>query len=156
MPPQLSLSLPTISLYTRVTHRPPTNAPRHPARAAPAAARAIDITINPGDGNVWAVGTEQGTFLSTNAGGSWRQRDTTSGARVAWAAPDALYSAGRDGKVRRSSDGGKSWEEVGTIGSGPKDFASGPKGELYAYVAGGKIRRSEDGGKTWSDLVSLF
>jgi photosystem II stability/assembly factor-like uncharacterized protein len=124
-------------------------------QAAPAAARAVDITINPGDTKQWAVGTEQGVFLSGNSGGSWRQRDTTSSARVAWLAPDALFSAGLDGKVRRSSDGGRSWDEVGTIGAGPKDFVAGLKGELYAYVAGGKIRRSTDGGKTWTDLVTL-
>ena len=56
--------------------------------------------------------------------------------------------------MRKSSDGGKSWEEVGTIGAGPKDFVAGPDGKLYAYVPGGKIRRSEDGGKTWTDLVT--
>ena len=104
----------------------------------------------------WAVGTEQGTFLSANEGGSWRQRDTTFGARVVLGCPDALYSAGLDGKVRKSSDGGKAWQEVGTIGAGPKDFVAARDGKLYAYVPGGKIRRSEDGGETWTDLVSLF
>ena len=94
--------------------------------AAPAVARAVDITINPADAKQWAVGTEQGVFLSSNSGGSWRQRETTFGARVAWAAPDALYSAGLDGKVRKSADGGKNWEEVGTIGAGPKDFVARP------------------------------
>jgi photosystem II stability/assembly factor-like uncharacterized protein len=125
-------------------------------QAAPAAARALDIAVNPGDPEQWAVGTEQGTFISTNSGGSWRQRDTTSGARVAWVRPDALYSAGLDGKVRLSGDGGRSWREVGTVGAGPKDFTAGPDGELYAYVAGGKIRRSTDGGRTWAHLTKLL
>ncbi|HEX6022495.1 MAG TPA: sialidase family protein [Solirubrobacter sp.] len=124
-------------------------------RAAPAVARAVDITINPNDTKQWAVGTEQGTFISTNEGGSWRQRDTTFGARVSWA-PDALYSAGLDGKVRKSTDGGKSFEEVGTIGAGPKDFVAAGDGKLYAYVPGGKIRASQDGGATWTDLTTLF
>jgi hypothetical protein len=127
------------------------------AQAAPAVARALDIAIDPGNTENWAVGTEQGTFISTNAGKTWRQRDTTFGARVTWPAPDKLYSAGLDGKVRLSSDGGRSFEEVGgTIGTGPKDFASGSNGELYAYVAGGKVRTSKDGGKTWTDLVTLL
>ena len=124
-------------------------------RAAPAVARAVDVTVNPNDAKQWAVGTEQGTFLSTNEGASWRQRDTTFGARVSWA-PDALYSAGLDGKVRKSADGGKEWQEVGTIGAGPKDFVAAGDGKLYAYVQGGKIRQSQDGGATWTDLVSLF
>ena len=125
------------------------------ARAAPNAAAALDITIDPSNPKQWAVGTEQGTFLSTNEGRSWRQRDTTAKARVAWAAADALYSAGLDGKVRLSSDGGKSWNEVGTVGAGPKDFVAGPDGELYAYLPGGKVVRSTDGGKTWTDLLSV-
>ena len=42
-------------------------------------------------------------------------------------APDELYSAGLDGKMRLSADDGKSWNEVGgTIGAGPKDFVAGP------------------------------
>jgi photosystem II stability/assembly factor-like uncharacterized protein len=74
---------------------------------------------------------------------------------VSWG-PDALYSAGLDGKVRKSTDGGKSFQEVGTIGAGPKDFVATGDGKLYAYVTGGKIRSSQDGGATWTDLVSLF
>ena len=96
-----------------------------------------------------------GHVLSTNEGRSWRQRETTFGARIAWGAPDALYSAGKDGKVKRSRDGGKTFEDVGTIGAGPKELIVGPKGELYASVKGGEIRRSTDGGATWSKLITL-
>ena len=58
--------------------------------------------------------------------------------------------------MRKSADGGKNWEEIGTIGAGPKDFVALPDGKLYAYVPGGKIRGSEDGGKTWTDVVTLL
>jgi photosystem II stability/assembly factor-like uncharacterized protein len=125
------------------------------ARPAPNAAAALDITIDPSNPKQWAVGTEQGTFLSTNEGKSWRQRDTTAKTRVAWAAADALYSAGLDGKVRLSSDGGKSWNEVGNVGGYPKDLAVGLKGELIAYLPGGKIVRSTDGGKTWTEVLTV-
>jgi photosystem II stability/assembly factor-like uncharacterized protein len=128
---------------------------RFEARAAPSAAAALDITIDPADTEQWAVGTEQGTFLSTNEGRSWRQRDTTSKARVAWAAADKLYSAGLDGKVRLSADGGRSWQEVGSIGAGPMDFVAGPRGDLYAYLSGGKVVHSADGGRTWKPLVTV-
>ena len=37
----------------------------------------------PGDPQQWAVSTEQGTFMSSNGGRSWRPRDTTFGARLA-------------------------------------------------------------------------
>jgi photosystem II stability/assembly factor-like uncharacterized protein len=124
-------------------------------RAAPSAAAALDITIDPSNTKQWAVGTEQGTFLSTNEGKSWRQRDTTAKARVAWASADALYSAGLDGKVRLSTDAGKSWNEVGNVGAAPKDFVAGQDGSLLAYLPGGKIVRSTDGGKTWSDVLTV-
>ena len=125
-------------------------------RAAPAAAAALDIAVNPDNPKQWAVGTESGTFISANEGESWRQRDTTSSAKLAWAGPGKLYSAGLDGKIRLSADDGKSWNEVGgTIGAGPKDFVAAPDGKLYAYLTGGKVSTSADGGKTWSELAAL-
>jgi photosystem II stability/assembly factor-like uncharacterized protein len=128
---------------------------RFEARAAPSAAAALDIAIDPSNAKQWAVGTEQGTFLSTNEGRSWRQRDTTAKARVAWAKPDALYSAGLDGKIRMSSDAGKSWNEVGSVGAGPRDFVAGKDGDLYAYLPGGRIVHSADGGNTWTDVLTV-
>lgn len=124
-------------------------------REAPSVAAPIDVAVNPGDPKIWAVSTEQGIFVSRNEGRSWRQRDTTFGARIAWGAPDALYAAGKDGKVKRSADEGDSWQEVGTIGAGPKELIVSPKGELYASVSGPEIRRSTDGGKTWSKVIAL-
>ncbi len=126
------------------------------ARAAPAAAAALDVAINPDNPKQWAVGTESGTFISANEGNSWRQRDTTPKAKIAWAGPGKLYSAGLDGKIRLSTDDGKSWNEVGgTIGAGPKDFVAAPDGALYAYLTGGRVSTSPDGGKTWTELAAL-
>jgi hypothetical protein len=126
------------------------------AQAAPAASAALDIAVNPADPKLWAVGTEQGVFISTNEGGSWRQRDTTAKARLAWAAADALYSAGLDGKLRLSADGGKSWNETGgSLGGAPLDFVAGPKGELYAYMKGGKVVQSTDRGKTFKEIATV-
>ena len=77
-------------------------------------------------------------------------------AKLAWAGPGKLYSAGLDGKIRLSTDDGKTWDEVGgTIGAGPKDFVAAPDGTLYAYLTGGKVSTSADGGKTWSELTAL-
>jgi photosystem II stability/assembly factor-like uncharacterized protein len=121
---------------------------------APSVAAPIDVSVNPGDPKVWAVSTDQGVFVSKNEGKSWRQRDTVFGARIAWG-PDGLYSAGKDGKAKLSADNGDSWQEVGTIGAGPKELIVSPKGELYASVAGPEIRRSTDGGKTWSKVIAL-
>ena len=90
----------------------------------------------PGHPDQWAVSTDQGTFISANGGQSWRQWDTTFGPRIAWVKPDALYLAGKDGKVKVSPDAGKTWQEAGSIGAGPKELTFSAQGELYASVGG--------------------
>jgi hypothetical protein len=121
----------------------------------PADTPPIDVAMNPDDVDHMALSSQQGVFISTNGGRSWRQRDTTSATRLAWAAVDALYSAGLDGKIRLSSDGGRSWSETGTIGAGPKEFIAGPKDELFAVIAPGEIQRSSDGGATWDTVAKV-
>jgi photosystem II stability/assembly factor-like uncharacterized protein len=125
------------------------------SREAPSVAAPIDIAVNPANPDQWAVSTDQGTFISANGGKSWRQWDTTFGPRIAWARPDALYLAGKDGKVKVSPDAGRTWNEAGSIGAGPKELTFSAKGDLYASVAGGEIKRSSDGGKTWTAVVKL-
>ncbi|WP_028063538.1 WD40/YVTN/BNR-like repeat-containing protein [Solirubrobacter soli] len=122
-------------------------------RTPPAAP--IDVVVNPGDPNQWAVSTEQGTFISANAGQSWRPRDTTFGARLAWPSKDALFSVDRNGKVRVSPDGGRKWEDRGEVGGLPSEVAVGRQNEVLAAVVGGKIRRTKDGGRTWSTVATL-
>jgi hypothetical protein len=115
----------------------------------------IDVVVNPGDAQQWAVSTEQGTFISSNAGQSWRPRDTSFGARLAWPTKDALFSVDRNGKVRVSPDGGRRWEDRGDIGGLPSEIAVGRQDEVLAGVVGGKIRRTKDGGRTWSTVTTL-
>ena len=109
----------------------------------------IDIAINPGNADQWAVSTDQGTFISANGGKSWRQWDTTFGPRIAWAEPDALYLAGKDGKVKKSPDAGKTWEDVGTIGSGPQGADRQPQGRALRVD---RRRRDPPLDRRWGDL----
>jgi photosystem II stability/assembly factor-like uncharacterized protein len=113
----------------------------------------LDVVVNPKDAQQMAVSTEQGTFISNNGGDSWRPRDTTFGARLTW--PDALYSVDKAGKVRASTDGGRSWDDRGDVGGLPSVIASGRKNELFVGVVGGKVRRSADGGRKWSTAATL-
>ncbi len=115
----------------------------------------IDVAVDPGDPQRWAVSTEQGIFISNDGGGSWRPRDTTFGARLIWPAEDALYSIDRNGKVRVSTDAGKSWDDRGDVGGLPSEVGAGRKGELLVAIVGGKVRRSRDGGKRWETLTTL-
>jgi hypothetical protein len=115
----------------------------------------IDVVIDPGDPQRWAVSTEEGTFSSRDGGGSWRPRDASFGARLIWPASDALYSIDRNGKVRVSSDAGGSWRDRGDIGGLPSEVAVGRKNELLVAVVGGKVRRSRDGGRRWDTFTTL-
>ena len=72
-----------------------------------------------------------------------------------WPSKDALYSVERNGKVRVSPDGGRSWEDRGEVGGLPSEVAVGRKGEVLAAVVGGKIRRTKDGGRTMVDTSRL-
>lgn len=121
-------------------------------RDPPADSPPIDVTVNPRKPQEWAVSSEQGVFISTNDGGSWRQRDVTFGPRLVWAKADALISIGRDGKVRRSPDSGRSWEELGGLPTGPRELTAGPDGELYAVLPGGELVRSADTGANWMTI----
>ncbi len=115
----------------------------------------IDVVVDPGDPQRWAVSTEEGTFSSSDGGGSWRPRDPTFGARLIWPASDALYSIDRNGKVRVSPDAGRSWRDRGDVGGLPSEVAAGRKNELLVAVVGGKVRRSTDGGARWDTLTAL-
>jgi hypothetical protein len=72
-----------------------------------------------------------------------------------WPAKDALYSVDRNGGVRVSSDGGRSWDERGDVGGLPSEVAAGRQNELLVAVVGGKVRRSRDGGRSWSTLATV-
>ena len=139
----------------RVARHPGLQRRRRELGDAHAAGGADRRRRQPGDAEQWAVSTEQGTFVSTNGGQSWRPRDTTFGARLVWPSKDALYSVDRNGKVRVSPDGGRSWEDRGEVGGLPSEVAVGRRGEVLAAVVGGKIRRSKDGGPHLVDASPL-
>ena len=99
-------------------------------RDAHAARAPIDVVVDPADPQQWAVSTEQGTFVSTNGGQSWRPRDTTFGARLAW--PRRTRSTASTATARSASarTAASSWEDRGDVGGLPSEVASGRKDEL--------------------------
>jgi len=116
----------------------------------------VDVAVDAGDPKRMVVATKQGVFTSANEGGSWRARDPTQTQQLAWGAPDALYRADPGGSIKRSTDGGESWDEVGNVGApAVNELAIDADGALYASVPGGEVKRSTDGGATWVRLVKL-
>jgi photosystem II stability/assembly factor-like uncharacterized protein len=109
----------------------------------------FDLAIDPADRTRVIASTERGLFASSDAGEGWRLlRDDVAGL-LAWPAPGRLFLIDAQGRVSRSSDGGKQFSSVGSIGGQPAAFAS-HRNELYAARGDGSVVRSTDGGTTWA------
>jgi hypothetical protein len=116
----------------------------------------IDVDLDPADPRRIALTTADGVFISTDAGGSWRQRDVaTTETHLAWSETGPLYRIDASGGVQVSEDGGQSWKPAGNAGGSPSTITVDAKGRLYAALAGGSIVRSADGGRSFRELTSL-
>jgi hypothetical protein len=116
----------------------------------------IDLDLDPADPQRIALTTADGVFVSTDGGGSWRQRDVaTTDTHLAWSEDGPLYRVDASGAVQLSGDGGERWEPAGNVGGSPTTITVDAKGRLYAALAGGSIVRSDDGGKSFEELASL-
>jgi hypothetical protein len=108
----------------------------------------FDVGIHPEDPLRLLAATETGLHASTNGGKSWRSVNDQIAGLLAWPAGNDLYLVDGRGQVMRSSDGGKEWEQVGSIGGEPAAFI-GRADELYAGLHDGSVKRSRDGGESW-------
>ena len=115
----------------------------------------LDVAFDPGDPKRMVVATQQGTFSSSDEGGTWRQRDPIPTDQLAWAKPDALYRSDPGGLIKVSADGGATWKDRGNVGLSVNELAADDEGALYASVPGGEVHRSTDGGATWKRLLRL-
>jgi hypothetical protein len=71
--------------------------------------------------------------------------------------PDTVYAGLRDGGVRRTSDGGRTWVDCALPGPGVFSVAVSPvDGAVYAGTEPSALFRSTDGGKTWLELTALL
>jgi hypothetical protein len=114
----------------------------------------LDVAFDPKDPAQMVVATAQGTFSSSDGGGSWRPRDPVPTDQLAWGA-GSLYRADPGGAIKLSTDGGDTWEERGNVGLTVNELAIDDDGALYASVPGGEIKRSTDDGGTWKRLLRL-
>jgi hypothetical protein len=73
------------------------------------------------------------------------------------AKPDTVYAGLREGGVRRSVDGGRSWEECGLPEPGVFSLAvSAADGAVYAGTEPSRLFRSADQGESWTELEALL
>ena len=71
--------------------------------------------------------------------------------------PDVVYAGLRDGGVRRTSDGGRTWVDCGLPVPGVFSVAVSPgDGAVYAGTEPSALFRSDDGGESWRELTALL
>jgi hypothetical protein len=130
-----------------------TNAGRSFAVRRTPPAPPVDVAFDPGDPDRMAMTSEQGLYTSSNEGRSWRPRDTTASAHLAWSPSGELYRADPGGFVKVSRDGGKTWKHRGSVRRSVTKLAADAHGALYASVPDAKVVRSTDGGATWDPFI---
>lgn len=62
------------------------------------------------------------------------------------------YSAGKSGKLFKSTDAGTTWDTL-VIGGGYRNILIDPSNHNIMYASPGGIIKSEDGGKTWKQIM---
>ncbi len=118
-------------------------------RTPPAAI--FSLAIDPTVSDRIVTSTERGLFVSANAGKRFRPlaRGQQLAGLLAWPAKGRLFLIDASGRVRRSRDGGRRWEPVGSIGGQPTAFGAHGS-DLYAALPDATVKRSTDGGRSWT------
>ncbi len=109
----------------------------------------IDFEVDPANAERIVASNDQELFRSTDTGASWRPIDRREGIRLSWPAPGALYRALKDGTVQRSTNGGDTFDDVGSVDGEPYKFKAISEDELYLALSDGTIMHTTDGAKTW-------
>src|SRR5437764_15085974 len=79
-----------------------------------------------------------------------------SGAQCLAAADDVVYVGCRGGGLKRSGDGGDTFDDVGLPESDVFSVAISPAdGAVYAGTEPSRLFRSRDGGDSWEELAAL-
>ena len=102
----------------------------------------VSMAISPEDPDTWVASTPGELLRSTDAGRSWQRQSGRPG--LLSFAGRRLHAVGLDGTTAVSSDGGRSWRQVGEIGGEPAAFEATTDGVLAA-LHDGTIKQSPDG-----------
>jgi hypothetical protein len=113
----------------------------------------IDLAVDPTDPVRILASTEAGLAVSEDDGRDWRPIGGGKIGLLAWPAEDSLHLVDARGQVGVSADGGRRWDEAGSIGAQPAALVAEGERELYAALADGTVVRSTDAGDSWSVRV---
>jgi len=111
----------------------------------------FSLAIDPDSPEIFVASTERGLFMSADAGKTMRPlevREQRAGL-LAWPAKDQLYLVDGQGQVQLSTDSGRRWQPLGSIGGQPGAFIAAGR-DLYAALTDGSVKRSTDQGRSWT------
>ena len=117
-------------------------------------AEILSLAIDPRDPRRLVAASPAGIAVSDDAGAKWRPLRPDVVGLLTWPDANRLLLVDGTGVIQRSRDGGRSWRQVGELGSVPTAFEAIGK-DLYAALEDGTVQRSEDDGVTWS-LAAKF
>jgi len=105
--------------------------------------------------------TGDGIARMDEAGGEWTVEMSLRGSGAQCLAPDpadpdTLYAGLREGGVRRSVDGGRSWVECALPEAVFSLAISAADGAVYAGTEPSRLFRSDDGGASWHESEALL
>ncbi|MTE22098.1 exo-alpha-sialidase [Streptomyces sp. TRM43335] len=117
---------------------------------------ALDIAVSPENPDTVLATTQGGIARSTDGGETFAGGAEPVLAHLSWAGEDGkdvLYGIGPDGALHRSTDGGESWTETGTVPGGqPQALTAVTADRVLAATAGG-VYESTDGGRTFTERL---
>ncbi len=111
------------------------------------------LAIAPGVRPTIFVSTPSGVFASDDGGRTWRLFLNADSLFVDPVQPTTLFARARKGNaeaILRSTDGGKSWQDVLEVGSLQWLAIDASDHNTIIAVAGGGLHLSHDGGSTWA------
>ncbi|MFH0241290.1 F510_1955 family glycosylhydrolase [Streptomyces sp. HK10] len=111
---------------------------------------ALDIAVGPAGTDTVLATTRQGVARSTDAGETFAGAAGPVLAYLSWAGGDGLYGIGPRGTVHRSTDGGGSWTETGTVPGGQAQALTAVTPDHVLAATADGVYESTDGGKTFT------
>ncbi|WP_307847616.1 F510_1955 family glycosylhydrolase [Streptomyces sp. F63] len=119
---------------------------------------ALDIAVDPADPGTVLATTESGVARSTDGGKTFGTGSEPVLTHLSWARGakgEALYGIAPGGEVHRSTDGGKSWTETGTVPGGQPQALTAVDADRVLAATGDGVHESRDGGKTFTRRLAM-
>lgn len=120
-----------------------------------ASVQALDITVSPEDPGPLLATTAQGVARSTDGGETFTAGQQPMMAFLSWPTKDALYGIDTAGTLHRSTDGGTTWRQAGTVPGGqPQALTAAGTDHILAATQTG-VYESKDSGKTFTRRLDV-